>query len=549
MGSQPPGGMEAGLNSRASGMRVVKIETILLIGLTISCFFASPSASSAREVRIMAAGGGTVRAFIIGINEYANEPTLRGAVADARDIEGTLKYAGVSDLSVLIGKDASRSRVETGFRDLVSKSKAGDLAIIAFAGHGAQQPERVKGSEADGMDEVFLLPNFSRSGRNTKERIIDDEINHWLVELDKKQVDVIFVADTCHGGGLTRGVDSRVDPPIYRTAGVISADDDDLKPLSSNADAFVKAGDFKFVTFLGAVDKYSKAPEMPIPGNATSRGALSYSFARLIDSSDNGDVTRERLFSFTRQVVYQYSNTRQAISTEPSSTKDNLAHVVFRLRVTGEREFDELKPTIRLRIINGSETHAPPAISGQTPFRVVRHQEQADLIWDVAAKDVLNAGDVIAQCSDPTCIASIIDRTSAVYSIARLSEARAQTFRLIPDDARHRLGEIVTFHLDGVGRKFLILFNIAADGTVQFLYPRTPGIAPLEQDEFDLSLKVSEPLGGDQIVAIVSDARLFKVEELIRNLHNQKMARIVPYYLRNLEPSAKIGMVGSFTGR
>lgn len=523
--------------------------TVLII-LTFACWLASLSNPSAREVQLMAAGGGIVRALIIGVNEYSNQPPLKGAVADARDIEGTLKFAGVRDLSILIGKDASRSRVEAAFKNLISKSMAGDLAIIVFAGHGSQQAERVKGSEADGMDEVFLLPDFAKSGRNTKERIIDDEVNHWLALLDRKQVDVIFIADTCHGGGLTRGVDHRGSAPSYRTAGVISTDDDDLKPISTNADAYLKVDDFKNVTFLGAVDKYSKAPEIPIPGNATFRGALSYSFARAIDSGVDGNVTRERLFSFARQVVYQYSNTRQAISTEPSSTSDNLARVVFRLRVRGERQFDEAVPTVRLRIVNGSETLAPPSISGQTPFRVVKEKDEADLTWDVAGKDVVSSGDIIAQCGDPACIASVIDRTNAVYSIAKLSETRSQTFRLLPDDARHRIGDVVSFHLEGVQGKYLILFNIAGDGTVQFLYPRTQGdAAMLEKRDFDLSLKVSEPLGGDQMVAIVSDARLFRVEESLRNLHNQRLARMVPYYLRALEPSAKVGMVGSFTGR
>jgi len=113
--------------------------------------------ADARNVQLVAVGGGQVRALVVGINEYSSRsiPTLKGAVADARDLEATLRTAGVSDLTALINADASRRNFEAAMNRLVTVSKAGDLVIVSFAGHGSQQRELVKGSEPDGMDEIF----------------------------------------------------------------------------------------------------------------------------------------------------------------------------------------------------------------------------------------------------------------------------------------------------------------------------------------------------------------------------------------------------------
>jgi hypothetical protein len=258
--------------------------------------------AEARNVQLVAAGGGQVRAFVVGINAYSSVRPLKGAVADARDLETTLKSAGVSDLTVLIDADATRKNFQAAMQRLIDVSMTGDLVIISFAGHGSQAPELVKGSETDGMDEVFLLSQFASTGPGTAELIVDDEMNHWLLQLVRKKVDVLYIADTAHGGGmLDRGL-----PP------------DDL------AD----------VTFLAAGDKYSKSAEVKIPGAPTLRGALSYAIARSIDGGEDGAVQRRQLFGFSRQIAYQYSETKQTIETEPSGEAAKLDKVVFRLKVS-----------------------------------------------------------------------------------------------------------------------------------------------------------------------------------------------------------------------
>ena len=91
-----------------------------------------------------------------------------------RDIEGALRRGGINDLTVLVDQQASRDAVIGAIEWLVQRTTRGDLVMIAIAGHGAQEPERVKGSQPDGMDTVFLLPDFATTTSGSLQRIIGD---------------------------------------------------------------------------------------------------------------------------------------------------------------------------------------------------------------------------------------------------------------------------------------------------------------------------------------------------------------------------------------
>src|SRR5690242_18433908 len=91
-------------------------------------------------------GQGVVRALVIGADHYVSHRSLRGAVADARDLEQALRKGGVAELTMLVEEQASRRNAEAAMDRLVSASGPGDLVVITFAGHGSQSPERIKGS-------------------------------------------------------------------------------------------------------------------------------------------------------------------------------------------------------------------------------------------------------------------------------------------------------------------------------------------------------------------------------------------------------------------
>lgn len=516
-----------------------------------------PQAADARTVQLLAPGGGQVRALVVGIDDYSARqiPTLKGAKADALDLARTLRSAGVSDIAELIdqvGRPPTRRNFEDAINRLIDVSKPGDLVIISFAGHGSQEPELVKGSETDGMDEIFLLKDFdvTKSGRD--EKVIDDEMNHWLSRLNQKQVDVLYVADTCHGGGMLREPDFRSGELSYRDGGrfTVSLLGDEAKPISTVADATLTPDDLPNVTFMAAVDKFSKAPEVAIPGNSTLRGALSYAVARSISEGRDGAVTREELFKYSRQIAYQYSQTKQVIATEPK-TAASLDKVVFRLKVSGEADIASSDDVVRLQISGGDAR--PEIRPGKFRFQIVKSGETADLKWDVAKGDVLNGvGDVISRSANAEDIPAIIDVTGAILAITRMSESgNVQSVKLLPDDRRFHRGEVVRFRVDDLAGKYLVLANLSGNGRVRFLYPRLrDDAAPVKDPFFDLPLRVDEPFGSDYLIAIVSDARLEKAEAAISGLDDQKAAGKFLDILRSVvrsDRNVRFGMAASFT--
>src|SRR5207237_9878523 len=113
--------------------------------------------------------------------------------------------------TTLLDDGATRDSVIVALEALIRRTVRGDLVVLSIAGHGAQEPERVKGSQPDGMDTIFLLTNFARSVAGSRERIVGTEFNHFLRRLEEKGATVVFIADTCHGGGMTRDIDPRAD--------------------------------------------------------------------------------------------------------------------------------------------------------------------------------------------------------------------------------------------------------------------------------------------------------------------------------------------------
>src|SRR5690606_37695435 len=128
--------------------------------------------------------GGEVRALVIGIDAYHHYRPLKGAVADARDIEQSLRRMGTKDLTVLIDDHADRASVLRAVDRLIQRTQQNDLVVLSIAGHGAQEQERIRGTEPDGMENVFLLGRFEPTPAGSQQRILGKEFNHFIKQLE-----------------------------------------------------------------------------------------------------------------------------------------------------------------------------------------------------------------------------------------------------------------------------------------------------------------------------------------------------------------------------
>jgi hypothetical protein len=516
---------------------------------------------------------GQIHAIIVGIDQYQHLARLKGAVADGRDIEASLRGIGIQDIAALYDGEADRDSILKAVDDLSVRVRAGDLVILSIAGHGAQEPERVKGSESDGKDAVFLLAGFDAAAAGTRQRILDKEFNHLIRIFESRGARVLFVADTCSGGGLAREVDPRGAELIYRAVPSYAITDDELKPVSTPSDAFSTELDFARTIFLAAVDKHSKAPEIMVPGVDGYRGALSYAVARALegaaDANGDGDITIEELFSYVRQVTYQLSDQRQTIVSASAPSLDVAREPVVELtrsvtfvaapaaappRVAPAGRLPAAPPpqgTVRIAVLDGASGQLAGLAPLGAKFEVVSPNQNPELLWDPRSGDVISGGDVVAREVGRDDLPGVIDRAASVRAIKQLAERSVQPIQLLPDNRVHRQGSQVEVAIDQLSNRSLLLFNVAGDGTVQLLYPQNQlESEPMSKPQFRLPIKVRGPFGADQIVAITAPARLVELEQALSKMNGRRTAgQLAALLSRSADAGVRIGSVGVFTAQ
>jgi hypothetical protein len=556
------------------------------------------SARAANTLQLSNPDGGEVRALVIGIDDYQHVRKLKGATADAHDIDSSLRTMGVRDVTALINDRADRSNVLREISALVERTKTNDIVFLSIAGHGAQEPERIKGSQPDGMEDVFLLPGFEATPSGSQQRILGSEFNHFIKQFELRGAKVIFVADTCHGGGMVRDIDPRAAAMSFRQIPSYTLLVDELKPVSDQGDPRSEL-DLDHTAFLAAVDRNTKAPEVRVPGIDGLRGALSYAVARAVegnaDADHDGKVTLKEFFANIRQVVYQLSDQRQNVVTMTSPNRSPDVDVAFGLTrgvtlIQGPIEgpqpsapksvasksvaslspasaspaaggiapipspgpnpqiVGQVSPPIRLAALDGKTSYFPSSKSRDSTFQTVPPTDNPDLIWDPVSHDVIAWGDVIAYGVDPVDLPTVIDRTAAIRTLKGIATQSPQVMRVSPDDRLQHNDQTVNIDLSEVGGRAVVLFNVSGDGTIQMLYPIGSDASPVRSANLRLPLRVREPFGAEQIVAVTSPQRMVDFENALQQLNRRRASgQVIKSLERYMPADARVGSVGFFS--
>jgi hypothetical protein len=539
--------MQPGVSALASRLAAIAITL---------CLTATAALCDQGRVVLRSPDGGDVRALVIGIDAYRYVRQLKGAVADAQDLDGALRHSGVQDVTTLIDADVTRARVLSGINGLLARTGPRDLVIITLAGHGSQEPERVRGSQPDGLENVFLLTGFENSPAGSQERILGAEFNHFIKQFEAKGAHVLFVADTCFGGGMTRDIDPRSGEMSFRQVPSYRLSADLLQPVTTTSDELMTELDFNKTVFLAAVDRKTKAPEVQIPGIPGLRGALSYAVARAIegdaDTRGDGTTTLSELFSDVRQVVYQLSNQRQNIVTTASPTQDPRTDVVFRSVSIGQPAAEpapapQADRPVKIASLDGKITYFSGLAPRESAFDVVAPVDHPDLIWDPVSHDVLSWGDVITSSVDPRDLPIVVDRTTAVRELKRIATKEPQAIKVSPDDSLHHQTNLVHIDVSDVAGRALILVDITGDGTVQKLYPVGTDAKIVPTAEFSFPVRVREPFGSDQLVVVTSSQRMTALEQALQGVEGRRPVQVINLIKRFAPADARIGSAGLFT--
>ncbi len=509
------------------------------------------TAPQAAEVKGLApvpptAGAQTVRGLVIGIDDYMPHPPgpgkLAGAVNDARDIHEALTGIGVEDLTVLLDGDATRERIVTEWRGLLERAAPGDTLVLTYAGHGSQEePERVPGTERDGKDEVLILGGFRSTGYGTRERIIDDELNQWFLDAGRKALKVVFVADACHSGTLTRAVDPRASALTYRYTRYPPITDDMLAlDLPEEAADTGEAGEDELahVSFLAASQEDEQVPEIPVrdeAGASRMRGALSYMFARALrgeaDVDGDGALRRDELWSFVRRNVRMMGEGRQTPNLLPNRRGEE---IVLRLAPPSSPG-PEPSPSpalpdhgVRLAVLHAGAGAGVLARVRETlaGVRIVPKEESPDLIWDAGAREVVTGmGDVAAHDVGLEALPGVIEKWKAVPAVRALSARNGLRMGIHPHDGTHRLDARIAVRIEGLAHPRLTVFSLSGNGRVHYLYPQPDHPAEVATGRpFELKAIVAKPFGADHVVAVSAGSSLDALNAALKRLDGREAA-------------------------
>jgi len=461
---------------------------------------------------------GAVYALVIGIDDYRFQRGLYGAVNDARLIAAALEKAGVADISLLLNAEASRAAIEAAWERMVAKSHPGDTFVVTYAGHGAQEPDQNR-DETDGKDEVLVLGGFRPQRPGIGERILDDELNRWFAKVPDRQI--LFIADACHSGTLTRGVDPRVGVLSVRTIGDYGPIEDDelVMPSVSPTHAIE---DLSNVTFFSASRDDQESLELNIDGRP--HGALSWAFAAALGGE--GDSNRDGVLDKGELSHYLIEKVRILVEGKHEP------QVIPR----GGEEHPLLRLAPRPVIVTPAQQPLSVHITGSGPElrRKIRaglsgiaespDERGADAVIDLDNRQVLNGlGDVLSDfgTSTATAIQPILDKQLAVMRLRHLAR-NPVPMRILPGDDVHLDGDIIRLELPVGDLNALTLFNLTGDGTVQLLFP-IAGESPLVGNRvFTLPIRVGPPFGGDHLIGLLTEKPLPELHATLKSVDGKQ---------------------------
>ena len=164
----------------------------------------------------------------VDVNSYGNLGTLEGCENDAAAMAKLAESQGFRGLDpdhldadvppqVLLNDDADKASIMKLIEAAGKKLHSGDIFLMTYSGHGAQEISENSGDESDGgatgdgLDE-YLCP--------VDKALLDDELRDLWKEF-KADVRVVLVTDCCHSGTVA---DLRMTPSTGLAVAAANAD-------------------------------------------------------------------------------------------------------------------------------------------------------------------------------------------------------------------------------------------------------------------------------------------------------------------------------------
>ena len=480
---------------------------------------------------------------------------LHGPKNDLEAMDALIRRQGARDVTVLRNDELTRTTFETALHALGLRSKPGDWIFIYYSGHGGEADAAVKGTAEGDTDQFLPLSHFRES--DAEQYIVDKDLRAWVATYVPSTVQVLLVADTCHSGTMHRSIDPRANRPVARFVRREGGGDFTLKArpgprfpgvLDRNAETrgiAIQQGELPNQIFIGGAQDVESAleNELPVKGGA-SRGYLTYALEHgltdpsadgktvIADADGDGKVSVGELVQHITTQVVALSANEQHPSAHYVSALDKIA--LFETVVRPAASAQSVVPLPAVFVLGARPTGLVPG-----GYRLAGTQATADYVWDLRTGEVVRTtGDVVAQnVMTGGALDAVLEKWAAIEALRpALAEAGGRvTIGPAADGARYHAGDKLNVGLDTAptaGTRYATVFNLAADGTVQPLYPLASDgdgrVLPGEKLSL-LETRVVAPFGTDHVVALLTPTPPTSFRTLLTSAQNQRAAaRIVP---------------------
>lgn len=438
-----------------------------------------------------------------------------------------IPVAGVLRAVIALGKALPVRHAQRNFQ--VRRVDEGDhhVELLGLAGHGGQEPEWIRGNEADGLDETLIFHGFRPNVRpDNGERVIDDELGDRFARSGARGIRSIFLADSCHAGTLTRSIDGRADALGHRSAGVQTIQDDMLAGLDV---ASAEPAGQPNLLFIAGGQENQLVPEMMIDGKP--HGATSFAFAQAV----------------TRAVVAGQFPTSDAFARDVIAA--TRARAEGRHHPLAENRLEPQAPLIQLDgIARPTAAPAPPgalrlhvmpgggaladAARGLPGVQIMPAAAGADAVLDPERAELVSGlGDLLAAALDPAALAGAMEKLAAV----RLMQARGlptMDAGLVQrggnltaggansQDQRHQPGAEFDLILRPPEAATLVIVSVAADGTVRVLSTSASATTPVR--EFRRGVRVTPQPGAAHVLAVALPGAAGEVQDALMTLDRSR---------------------------
>ena len=463
-----------------------------------------------------------IHALVMGFDTYRSKISLEGSRNDAADLATVLRRHGVDDLTILDEQSGRRADFEIAWTAIMSRSAPGDLVFMSFSGHGNRSPETGEPKHTpDGMEKGFLLPAYDEV-KFPEEQLRFEHLYDLFKAASDRGVKIIFVADACHAGATVRAVKATSVVPKFQVFQTHGQPLPDPPPPS----AVVSRPPISNLTTFSAADEQQTIQEFTIDGQR--RGALSYVMARGLDgaaAAPDGRLTAGGLARYVLTNVRLKSENTQVpgtVTPEPDLS-------IFQTAVSASAEPAGLPALSSTSVyVDG----ASPSLLG-----VVLAKGRADAVLSWIGDRVFDAhGDAITGPASASVLQNAVDARRVLEALTRVvGEANRSLQTKVAavgqgaSDRTYIKGERIRIEAELSRLPFLTVVDLAADGTIQFLWPRDGD--PLawsgsEPPHFDV--QVTPPFGQDTLVFIESDKALTDLHAALKLFDGQ--VKPTPFY-------------------